>query len=81
MVRTGCSIARLRNPKKAPTKVKGTDTQNHRANKATKVKKGIAADEPSYLKMNNRKNKLRFVDCRRGEIRRWKFVLHKTVLI
>ena len=43
-------MALLRNPKKAPTKVKGTDTQNHKANKATKVKKGMAAEDPSYHK-------------------------------
>ena len=41
-------IARFLNPKKAPTKVKGTETPNHKANKATNVKNGIAADEPSY---------------------------------
>ena len=48
LVLTGCSIARFRNPKKAPTKVSGTETQNHNASKATSVKKGMAADEPSY---------------------------------
>jgi len=37
-------------PKKAPTNVKGTDTQNHKANKATRVKNGIAAEDPSYHK-------------------------------
>jgi hypothetical protein len=41
-------MARFRNPKKAPTKVKGTETQNHRASRATRVKKGMAAEEPSY---------------------------------
>ena len=41
-------MERFRNPKKAPTKVKGTDTPNHKANKATKVKNGIAAEEASY---------------------------------
>ena len=41
-------MALLRKPKKAPTKVNGTETQNHKANKATKVKKGMAADDPSY---------------------------------
>ena len=43
-------MALLRKPKNAPTKVKGTDTQNHKANKATKVKKGMAAEDPSYHK-------------------------------
>lgn len=43
-------MARLRKPKKAPTKVKGTETQNHKASKATRVKNGMAAEEPSYHK-------------------------------
>ena len=30
-------------PKKAPTKVRGTDTRNHRASRATSVLKGMAA--------------------------------------
>lgn len=34
----------LRKPIKAPTKVKGTDTQNHRTNKAINVENGIAAE-------------------------------------
>jgi hypothetical protein len=41
-------MARFRNPKKAPTKVRGTDTQNQSAKRATRVKKGMAADDPSY---------------------------------
>merc|ERR1711997_1157890 len=41
-------MARLRNPKKAPTNVKGTDTPNHKASSATNVRKGIAADDPLY---------------------------------
>ena len=47
-MRTGCSIAFFLNPKKAPTNVKGTETPNHKANKATKVKNGIAAEESLY---------------------------------
>ena len=34
-------------PKYAPTKVRGTETPNHRARTATRVLKGTAADEPS----------------------------------
>lgn len=34
-------------PKYAPRKVSGTEMQNHRANMATRVPKGMAADEPS----------------------------------
>ena len=41
-------MARLRNPKNAPTNVKGTDTPNHNAKRATRVKNGIAADDPLY---------------------------------
>lgn len=34
-------------PKYAPTKVRGTEMQNHKAKMATSVPKGMAADEPS----------------------------------
>lgn len=34
------------NPKKAPTKVNGTEINSHKLNNATKVPKGTAAEEP-----------------------------------
>ncbi len=36
------------NPKNAPTKVRGTETPNQRASRATRVKKGMAAELPLY---------------------------------
>ena len=50
LVPTGYSIGLLWNPKNAPTKERGTDIPNQRAKSATNVKKGIAAEDPSYHK-------------------------------
>ena len=41
-------MALLRNPRKAPTNVRGTETRNQRARSSTRVRKGTAADDPLY---------------------------------
>lgn len=47
----GCSLTAFLKPKYAPRKVRGTEMQNHRAKMATRVPKGMAAEEPSPHKI------------------------------
>ena len=48
----------LRKPKYAPTNTKGTDIPNHNVSKASKVPKGMAADDCSAHKTRLRRKKI-----------------------
>lgn len=56
----------LRNPIRAPKNVNGTDTQNHKNNKANKVENGIAAElflahKTRFIMKNKQKTTLKNV--------------------